>query len=92
MSYRDFCICTPEEFESVCKAFNEQQQSEYQNKWEITRILWSIEAQTHSTKKIDPLDAMPFSWDKKRNQTGHHPLTKKDKEHSKRVFHMGEHY
>lgn len=90
MSYKDFCLCTPDEFQCVCKAFNEQRETDFRNQWEQTRVLWSVEAQTHSTKKINPLDAMPFAWDKK--EQAKHIFTKKDKQHSRAVFHFGEHY
>lgn len=99
MSYHDFCICTPEQFYAICREYNRQRESEYKDGWEQTRLLYGIEAQTHSTRRIDMTKVMPFSWDKgkahhKTNELSPESYTKDEykKKADKAIALMGEHY
>ena len=46
--------------------------------WERTRTVSYITAQCQSTKKLDPKEMMPFSWDKKEEEK--HIDTEEEKE------------
>lgn len=65
LSYDDFCRLTVEEFESVCKAYTDQQKAKDRADWERIRILAAINVQPHTKKKITPQRLLPFPWDKK---------------------------
>lgn len=65
ISYNDFCWCTPEEFEEVCKAWQETRDAEYKENWERTRLLATITIQPHVKQKLTAQKLLPFAWDKK---------------------------
>lgn len=65
ISYEDFCKCTPEEFEAVCKAWQETRDAEYKENWERIRLLATITIQPHVKQKITAQKLLPFAWDKK---------------------------
>lgn len=65
LSYDDFCRLTPEEFNSVCKAYGDQEQARYKDNWERMRILAAITIQPHVKSKLTPQKLLPLSWDKR---------------------------
>ena len=42
MSYDDFCKCTFEEFEGICKAWREMADGQYRDAWERARTVAAI--------------------------------------------------
>lgn len=69
LSYDDFCRLTPDEFNSVCKAYLDQEQSQYKDNWERMRMLACITIQPHVKNKLMPQKLLPLSWDKKQPRT-----------------------
>ena len=65
MSFDDFCRCTFDEFESICKAWREMTESQYRDTWERARTLAAIIIQPHVKKKITPRQLLSLPWDKK---------------------------
>lgn len=66
ISYDDFCKCTYEEFESICKAWHEMTEGQSRDAWERARIIATISIQPHIKKKLTPGQLMPLPWDKKK--------------------------
>lgn len=68
MSYDDFCKCTFEEFESICKAWREMTETQNRDAWERARTIAAIIIQPHLKKKITPRQLLPLPWDKKKSK------------------------
>lgn len=66
LSYDDFCRLTLDEFNSVCKAYLDQEQSQYKDNWERMRMLACITIQPHVKNKLTPQKLLPLSWDNRR--------------------------
>ena len=66
LSYDDFCRCTPEEFNGICKAYHDQRETEYKNEWERMRMLATITIQPHTKSKITAQKLLPFPWEKQK--------------------------
>ena len=64
LSYDDFCRCTPEEFNGICKAYHNQRETDYKNEWERMRMLATITIQPHTKSKITAQKLLPFPWEK----------------------------
>ncbi len=64
MSYDDFCKCTPDEFTSICEAYNAQCETEYKDGWERARMIATILIQPHTKKRVKPHDVCPLPWDR----------------------------
>lgn len=73
ISYDDFCKCTYEEFESICKAWHEMTEGQNRDAWERARIIATISIQPHIKKKLTPGQLMPLPWDKKRKSSEARP-------------------
>ena len=58
-----------EEFAAVYKAYVEQRDTDFKDKWQRMRLLATIVIQPHlaKKKKITPEKLLPFPWDKKKN-------------------------
>lgn len=65
MSYDDFCKCTFEEFEGICKAWREMADGQYRDAWERARTVAAIVIQPHLKRKITPQQLLPLPWDRK---------------------------
>ena len=65
LSYDDFCRCTPEEFGSICKAYQDQREVDYKDRWERMRMLATIAIQPHLKHKITSKKLLPFPWEEK---------------------------
>ena len=63
LSYDDFCRCTPEEFNGICKAYHNQRETDYKNEWERMRMLATITIQPHTKSKITAQKLLPFPWE-----------------------------
>lgn len=66
LSYDDFCRLSPDEFNSVCKVYLDQEQAQYKDKWERMRMLACITIQPHVKNKLTPQKLLPLSWDRKK--------------------------
>lgn len=86
LSYDDFCRLTPDEFNSVCKACLDQEQSQYKDNWERMRMLACITIQPHVKNKLTPQKLLPLSWDNRRksNKAKTEHITAKEAEEKKR--------
>lgn len=81
MSHDDFCKCTFEEFESICKIWREMTERQSRDTWERARTIATIIIQPHVKKKITPQQLLPLPWDKeKQNHQSEAPeLTAEEK-------------
>ena len=68
LSYDDFCRCTPEEFGSICKEYQDQREVDYKDRWERMRMLATITIQPHLKKKVVPQRLLPFPWEKSKKK------------------------
>lgn len=66
LSYDDFCRLSPDEFNSVCRVYVDQEQAQYKDNWERMRMLACITIQPHIKNKLTPQKLLPLSWDKKK--------------------------
>lgn len=65
MSVDDFCKCDFDEFEAICRAWQEISDARCRDLWERMRTLASITIQPHIRKKITPKQLFPLPWDNK---------------------------
>lgn len=63
MSHDDFCKCTFAEFESICRAWREMNDSRTRDAWERVRTVAAICIQPHVKKRITPRQLIPLPWD-----------------------------
>lgn len=64
LSFNDFCLLTPDEFEAICKAWQDTYDAGYREDWERTRVLAAITIQPHVKQRITPQKLLPFAWDR----------------------------
>lgn len=69
MSLADWCTLSPDEFEAVCKSYNDRTTQQGQEEWERARTLALFVCQPYSKKKLTPSDIIRFPWDKKSTPT-----------------------
>lgn len=88
LSYDDFCRLTPDEFNSVCKVYLDQEQSQYKDSWERMRMLACITIQPHVKNKLTPQKLLPLSWDNKkpRKTKAEHITAKEAEEKRKQII------
>lgn len=82
MSHDDFCKCTFDEFESICKAWRDMNDRENREAWERARTIATILIQPHVKKgnKVTPQQLISLPWDKKTNHRSEAPkLTAEEK-------------
>lgn len=65
LSYDDFCKCYPDEFLSICLAWQDMRDAEVKSDWERMRLLATISVQPHIKRKITAQKLIPLPWDKK---------------------------
>lgn len=63
MSFDDFCKCTFEEFESICRAWREMSDNQERGQWERARTVATIIIQPHIKKHLTPRELLPLPWD-----------------------------
>lgn len=82
LSYDDFCRLDFNEFAAVYKAYAEQCDTDYKDKWQRMRLLATITIQPHLKKgsKVTPEKLLPLPWDKenkhKKTKANDKPMTK----------------
>ena len=66
LSYDDFCKMDFQEFAAVWKAYAEQRDTDFKDRWQRMRMLASITIQPHLVKRhrVTPEKLLPFPWDK----------------------------
>ena len=64
--YSDFCGFTPEEFDHIYRAWNEQQEAQLRDRWECMRMMATITIQPYAKKGLTPHGLLPFPWEKKK--------------------------
>lgn len=66
LSYDDFCKLDFNDFAAIWKAYAEQRDTDFKDRWNRMRILAAITIQPHLSKKhrITPKKLLPFPWDK----------------------------
>ena len=67
LALEDFCCLSPDEFAAICKAHNEQRESEMQAAWNRMRLHACISIQPHVKDKLTPEKLLPLPWDKRHN-------------------------
>ena len=72
LSLEEFSQLYFEEFESVCRAWQEMYDAQERGAWERTRVLASICIQPHVRKKITPRQILPLPWDRGQHKTISH--------------------
>ncbi len=63
MSRKDFCACTPHEFEEAARAFRQWHEAQRHDEWERMRLLACITVQPHVKGRVTPQGLMPLPWD-----------------------------
>ena len=66
------------EFESICKAYHDQREAEYQDGWERTRAIIVATLRPHMKGRPTAQKVYPLPWDKakkKPQKSGAKPLT-----------------
>lgn len=82
MSYDDFCGYDFDEFDAICKAYNDKSRTDMQEEWERMRMLATINIQPHIKNNITPRKLLPFPWDsenKEPSENGKHKMTMKER-------------
>lgn len=95
LSYDDFCRLTPDEFNSVCKVYLDQEQAQYKDNWERMRMLACITIQPHVKNKLTPQKLLPLSWDKKKRvkvKTEHVTAEEAEKKRKEIIALLGDKY
>lgn len=63
MSFDDFCLLTPFEFQAVADAYGEQAERQSRDLWECMRVLASVSVSPFSKNRVTPHSLMKFPWD-----------------------------
>ena len=63
MSRKDFCACTPHEFEEAARSFRQWHEAQRHDDWERMRLLACITVQPHVKGRVTPQGLMPLPWD-----------------------------
>ncbi len=63
LSFDDFCRCTVQEFESICKAYHDQREAEYKERWEQTRAVVVASLRPHLKGHPPVRKIFPLPWD-----------------------------
>ena len=64
MSLADFCLLTPEEFQSAYRAWADMKEQQERSAWERMRMQAAITIQPHVKGRITPQRLLPFPWEK----------------------------
>ena len=64
LSFDDFCRCTVQEFESICKAYHDQREADCKERWEQTRAIVVASLRPHLKGKPTVRKIFPLPWDK----------------------------
>jgi len=80
LTYDDFCRLDFAEFAAVWKAYAEQRDTDFKDRWQRMRLLAAITIQPHLGKRhrITPEKLLPFPWDKKASRKEGSKLTAKE--------------
>ena len=65
LSFADFCMLTPREFEAVCDAVNEHDDGEQRAAWERARIIGALSVSPWSKGNVELRKVLPLPWDSK---------------------------
>ncbi len=68
MSRKDFCACTPHEFEEAARSFRQWHEAQRHDDWERMRLLACITVQPHVKGRVTPQGLMPLPWDNEGRQ------------------------
>jgi len=63
MALTDFCLLTPEEFQSAYQAWADMTEQRERSAWERMRIQAAITIQPHVKGRITPQRLLPFPWE-----------------------------
>lgn len=87
LSYNDFCKLDFDEFAAVYKAYAEQRDTDFRDRWQRMRLLATIVIQPHLSKRktITPEKLLPFPWDKKLGRTDGNKVTMTREQQRKRM-------
>lgn len=78
MSLADWSTLSPDEYEAVCKAYNERVTQQGQEDWERARTLALFVCQPYSKKRLSPSDIIKFPWDNRPKKPSGPKLTKNE--------------
>lgn len=68
LRYEDFCDLTPDEFTHIYRAYSNEREAQYKDKWERMRMLAAITIQPYAKGKLTPHGLLPFPWDTESRQ------------------------
>ena len=91
MSHDDFCKCTFGEFESICRAWSEMNESRTRDAWERARTVAAICIQPHVKRRLTPRQLLPLPWDNEKAslRSEARELTPEEKRNGLRKWHRG---
>ena len=75
LSFDDFCLLTPDEFQAVLDAYSEAEERHSHDLWECMRRLAAISVSPFSKSRVDPKKLLKFPWEK---QTAAKIVSKED--------------
>lgn len=75
LSFDDFCLLTPDEFQAVLDAYSEAEERHSHDMWECMRILAAISVSPFSKSRVDPKNLLKFPWEE---QTAAKIVSKED--------------
>lgn len=78
LTFDDFCLLTPFEFQSVLDSYTEREQQRSRDMWECMRMLAAVSVSPFSKGRVRPEKLLKFPWD-----TPPNPRTGKQKPVSK---------
>lgn len=76
--YSDFCGFTPEEFDHIYRAWNEQQEAQLRDRWQCMRMMATIILLPHVKGNLTPQKVIPFPWEKKKPMRKAPAVSKED--------------
>lgn len=68
LTYDGFCDLTPEEFSCIYRAYSEEREAQYRDRWERMRVLAAICVSPYSKKGTSPHKLLPLPWDGERTK------------------------
>lgn len=86
MSREDFLQSTPDEFNAIAEAWNNNNVQHYRSEWEQARFIAQFILMPYSKKHLKPQDLVVFEWEETHTNVASKVPTREDFERMKKEY------